>query len=178
MTHQETAALLAAVAMLYPGRMTPDEAAVPLWTEMLADLEPGEATRALRAHAATSPHPPCIADIRNRVAEERSPAPDIGAAWEEVRRAISRCGRDHEPPWSSPRVAAAVSAIGWRMICDSDIDQAATIRAQFERYFRAGLDTARREANIGALEAVRESSGAIAAGDAVRGLLGQSGGRR
>lgn len=170
MTPSETIELLRVIAGAFPSRFTATADVVRIWSEMLVDLEPGEAHAALRCCLAESNHPPTIADIRTRVAARRAPAPDIATAWGEVRRAIGAWGRDREPAWSHPRIAAAVNAIGWRSICDSDASDERTLMAQFERLLKAGIETERKEANTGSLEAAR-SGGALAAGDVVKSLV-------
>jgi hypothetical protein len=170
-TLEETAVLLAAVVMLYPGRVTPEPEAVALWTEMLADIDAAEAQRALRAHAATSPHPPCIADIRNGVAKMREPGIDVAAALEEIRRAVRYVGSHRPPPeWSSPRIAAAVNAIGWQAICLTDEGDLRTLHAQIRQLLEGSTATAQREANVGALESHR-ANGALSAGELAKKLL-------
>jgi hypothetical protein len=165
-------AMLAVAGTCYDREVTEEVARA--WAVMLPDVTPDEGRRALEAHIRESPHWPKISDIATRVAANRCPAPDPAAAWGEVYRAIARCGRDREPTWSSPRVAAAVEAIGWRAICDSNTDDVNTLRAQFERFFLAGNRAAQREANVGALERARDPGRALPAGDAVRAVLAQT----
>jgi hypothetical protein len=168
MTRAECMAMLAIAGQCYEKPLTVE--LVDAWASMLVDVTAEEGAAALRAHIATSPHWPKVADIRNRVAEVRCPSANPAEAWGEVYRAIGRCGRDREPQWSTPAVKAAVDAIGWRAICDSNTDDVNTLRAQFERFLLAGVRASQREANVGALEAVR-SAGALPARDVVKNLL-------
>jgi hypothetical protein len=167
MTRAECMAMLAVAGQCYEKALTVE--LVDAWCSMMADITAEEGAAALRAHIATSPHWPKVSDIRNRVAEARSPAPDVAAAWGEVYRAIGSWGRDREPAWSSPAIAAAVQAIGWRAICDSNTDDVNTLRAQFERFLLAGVKTARQAANVGALEATRAGN-ALPVGELVKQL--------
>jgi len=179
MTSGECKAMLA-IAMKAFGKAYPSPEAArsqaDSWAEFLSDITPDEGVKAIRQHISESPHFPQIADIRRRVAESRVDPVDIGAAWGEVRRAISRCGHNRLPEWSNPAVAHAVEALGWRDICMTLEDDLPTLRAQFERYFKAYLDGARREANSGALEAHThaERRGQVTAGAALAGLLERS----
>jgi hypothetical protein len=172
----ETTKLLGNIVDAFPGRVVATESMLRLWTAMLEDLPASEAMRALRAYLAEGPpHPPCISDIRRRVAEARVDAIDAGAAWGEVQRAIRNYGYNRSPPWSHPAVAHAVDALGWRTICHTLETDLPTLRAQFERYLKGYLDGQRREANSGALEAHVERRGQLAGADLVAGLLGKGG---
>lgn len=152
-----------------------DPAAAGVWADMLPDVSSEDGARALRAHIATSPHFPTIADIRRRVGSKRSPQIDAGSAWGEVQRSISSQGRYRNPQWSHPAIAHAVNAIGWIAICDSDTDDAGTLRAQFERYLKSAVDNQQEAANVGQLEAHRDRSGSIGAGEAIKQIAGMKG---
>jgi hypothetical protein len=169
MTPGECKAMLA-IAMKAFGRTLAREAAqsqADSWAEFLQDITAEEGVKAIRQHVTESPHFPTIADIRRRVAESRVDPVDIGAAWGEVKRAISRVGYDGSPSWSHPAITHAVESLGWRTICHTLDDDVPTLRAQFERYFRGYLDGARRQANSGALEAHQERVGQLGAGAVV-----------
>lgn len=155
MTQGECGAMLAIAGRMYGKQI--NHALVEAWAEFMGDVSANEGVKAMRQHVVTSPHFPTVADIRRFVAEERVGSTDPGEAWEEVRRAIQRCGRDHEPSWSSASIAGAVDAIGWRELCNTTHDDLSTVRAQFERYFKARLQVRTKEANAGALPAREES---------------------
>ncbi len=173
MTQGECMVMLAVAGRMY-GRDISD-GLVEGWTEFMADITAEEGVRAVKQHITESHMFPTVADVRRRVAESRVDAVDVGAAWGEVRKAISRWGYNRVPTWASPAVAHAVEALGWREICMTLVNDVPTLRAQFERYYRAYLDGARREANSGALEAhtQAERRGQVAAGAALAGLLEQ-----
>lgn len=154
MTQGECGAMLAIAGRMYGKQI--NHALVEAWAEFMGDVTPDEGVKAMRQHVVTSPHFPTVADIRRFVAEERVGNSDPGEAWEEVRKGIQRCGRDHEPTWSSASIAGAVDAIGWRELCNTTMDDLSTVRAQFERYFKARLQVRTREANAGALPAHNE----------------------
>lgn len=164
---------VATIADAYPERFRVTPSLTRLWALMLADLEPQDAMRALQAHLAESPHVPTIADIRRRVAECRVSPIDVGGAWGEVQRAVASVGSYRTPTFDNPAVAYAVECLGWKAICHTLQDDLPTLRAQFERYLRGYQDGQRRAANVGALEAHRERTGALGAGEVVAGLLGQ-----
>lgn len=176
MTPSETIELLRVIAGAFPSRFVATADVVRIWSEMLVDLDEAEANAALRSCLAELVHPPTIADIRTRVSQARSPAPDIAVAWGEVRRAVGTRGRDREPEWTHPRIAGAVAAIGWRSICDSDTSDERTLMAQFERLYRAGVETIRRAENVGSLETAR-TGGVLSPGDLARKTLSAKGQR-
>lgn len=172
MNIEETAELLARVSDAYQARAPkPAPSVLAMWARMLADLDAADAQLALDEHVASSPHPPTIADIRSRAIARRIGLPDVAAAWEEVTRAIQRCGRDHEPKWSHPAIERAVGAMGWRELCNTTEDNLPTVRAQWRGFFLATGETLARRENVGALEAHGKRLGGTSAGDALKLLL-------
>lgn len=145
---------------------------VEVWSEFMRDITAAEGVEAMRAHVAESRFFPTVADIRQAVAERRVGAVDIGRAWEEVRRAISRYGRNKSPVFSHAAIENAVNTLGWIELCNSMEEDMPTIRAQFERYYKAGLETQSKQENVGRLEESR--TGAMTAGDVIK-LLNKGG---
>jgi hypothetical protein len=150
MTLGECGAMLAIAGRMYGKQI--NAALVEAWYEFMGDVTPDEGAVAMRGHVCDSPHFPTVADIRKRVAFERIGPTDIASAWGEVRRAIQRCGRDREPGWSCWAIGAAVEAIGWRELCNTLNDELPTVRAQWERYYKASLESQTKRLNAGALE--------------------------
>lgn len=68
----------------------------------------------------------CLAHFGESSAEE---------AWIEVKQAIKRVGYYGIPQWSDSRIERAVSAIGWRELCLTEIDQEGVTRAHFMRIY-------------------------------------------
>jgi len=169
MTRAEVIAVLAVAAKAY-GREI-DAQTIDAWLEFMTDIAANEAARALREHVRESKFFPTIAEITTRVAAARIDAPDIAQAWGEVQRALVAVGRYGSPKFSHPLIAQTVNALGWQSICDSPVETEATLRAQFERFFRARADSAHREANAGALDVAR--TGSVSSAVAIRGLLGE-----
>lgn len=95
------------------------ESTVEAYTLGLIDLDYGRANAAVVELVRTSRFLPKVAEIREAIveAELELPAPEL--AWEEVLEAIRRVGPYRTPTWSSPEVAAAVRAVGWRTMLDS-----------------------------------------------------------
>lgn len=169
MTKSEAAAMLAIAGLAYSKPIDP--AAAEVWASMLADVSSEDGASALRSHMANSQFFPTIADIRKRVALRRSPPMDAGSAWGEVQRSVSSQGRYRNPTWSHPAIAHAVNSIGWIAICDCDVDNLNTLRAQFERYLKSAVENQQDAANVGQLEA-HQRGGSLSAGEAMRALTG------
>lgn len=145
---------------------------VEVWAEFMRDITAAEGVEAMRTHVAESRFFPTVADIRQAVAQKRVGAVDIARAWAEVRRAISFYGRNKSPVFSHPAIESAVNALGWVELCNSLEEDMPTIRAQFERYHKAALETESRRENVGRLEGARQ--GAMTAGDVIK-LLNKGG---
>ncbi len=170
---EEVAELFAVISDAFPGRLKSSESMLRLWHSMLLDVEAREATVAVLGYLADGPsYPPSISDIRRRVADERVPSSDIATAWEEVRKALAREGRYRNPQWPSPIVAGAVETIGWLSLCDTLDEDLPTVRAQFERYLKARVETAHKAENFGSLKETLQKAGMLTDGSALSKLLG------
>lgn len=169
MTEGECAAMLAVAGKIYGRDLS--QGLVEAWAGFMGDISADEGARAIREHVTESPHFPTVADIRKRVSTLRVGPMNPGAAWEEVRKAIGREGRNRSPEWTHPAIASAVMALGWVEICNTTDDDLATLRAQFERYYRAAYEGRAKVVNAGALEVHLERRGILPIGDVVKGLL-------
>jgi len=145
MTRGECMAMLTVAGVVYGKNIS--ESLVDAWIEFMRDVTPEEGVPAMRQHITESRFFPTVADIRQLVAKGRVEPVDVARAWEEVRRGLVRCGSYHEPAWTSEAIGAAVRALGWREICMTREEDMGTLRAQFERYLKAGTETALRNAN-------------------------------
>lgn len=148
MTDTEADKLIAILKAGYPRQAVTQET-VLLYTEMLRDLDGRDALRAVREHIASSPYFPAISEIRSKVARARVDAQPAELAWEGVLAAVSRDGR-YKQPKLPPVSAAAVDAVGWEAICNSEL--IGVERAAFIRAYNAVMERELREANVGALE--------------------------
>lgn len=170
MTRGEVAAMLAVAGKVYSRAIGSDM--VEVWSEFFGDCTPDEGARAIREHITESSFFPTIADLRKRISSRRVGPVDIGGAWGEVRRTISSVGRYGCPSFSHQAISDAVEALGWITICHTDEDDLPTLRAQFERYYKAALEGQGRAQNYGALEAHDYArTGAMGSGDALKGYL-------
>jgi len=117
----------------YP-RQEIGEGTLTVYTDMLADLDPGHVAEAVKRHISTSPYFPTIAEIRSSVAEKTCAAPTAAAAWAEVQHQIAAVGRYRTPAFSHPAIIAAVEGLGgFQSLCGSE--QAQTDRAHFLRMY-------------------------------------------
>jgi hypothetical protein len=176
MTRGESAKLVAIVLATWPTQAQRLDASVvavmvDAWHTALEDLTSAIAARALKRLAATSKFIPSCAEIREAAdvitRGERRPG---GDAWGDVRKAIGRQGRNRPPgvawDFEDSIVRAAVDALGWTALCDSE--NAVADRARFvELYDRLAasdqvdavtrtLPGAAAPARIGGTKAIRE----------------------
>lgn len=114
-----------ALKTYYPREhLFPNDQSMSLWYQMLKDLDYNDAVKALQRWVATERWSPSIADIRGMVNQmSDSTVGDWSSAWDEVTRAINRCGiyRESEALDSmSETTKECVKAIGWKNICNSE----------------------------------------------------------
>ena len=125
MNKREFGMFINALKTFYPReKLLPNQEAMELWYEMLKDISYQAASKALQKWVATEKWSPTIADIRSTVSGlENETAEDWASAWQEVTRAISRCGiyRETEALESMDEITReCVKAIGWKNICNSE----------------------------------------------------------
>jgi hypothetical protein len=136
---------------------------IKAWAMLLEDLESAAVMAALKRYLATSHWLPAPAQIRALVAEAKHGRRRPGAdAWEDVRKAIGAVGRYRTPAFTDPLVARAVSALGWRELCDSE--NSTSDRARFVELYDQYASSAVEDATVGALPGV--SRPALRGGDA------------
>lgn len=150
MTKAETIKLLAILRAAYPNQTITEET-VDVYCGMLADLDAEDATKGVKALLAESRFFPTIAEIRTAALRNDAAADTGELAWGEVMAAVKRCGIYGLPEWSSETVQRAVRAIGWEQICQCQMSDLNTLRAQFIRMFSAYHGHAERARNIGSL---------------------------
>ena len=140
MTRQQVAQILATLASAYP-REQLSASQVKLWQAMLADLPMAPVAAATVRHIRRNKWFPSIAEICEGIEEPK----DGDLAWAEVSRQIRATGRYGTPTWSTPSIQAAVEAIGWQTLCDSDNLDA--VRAHWWTCYRAAVTRERWKAD-------------------------------
>lgn len=119
------------------------------WFDLLRDLDGAAVLAAIIHLCRTTEAFPSVAAIR-KLAEPKHL--DQGDGWAEVMAAVSSVGYMGTPQWSHPAIEAGVRALGgWKSICQSEIDEHPTMRAQFRRAFEAAAERTRRDQTFIAL---------------------------
>lgn len=87
---------------------------------------------AVRAFAAEDSRgfPPDGGQLVRRAAALQGGGLDFDEVWREILAGIRTWGHAGSPEWSSPNVAALVTAIGWRALCLGPEENITTVRAQ------------------------------------------------
>lgn len=179
MTPSEATRLAGMLKAAHP-RQDIDEATLAIYAAFLADLDRDAGERAVREAIATIKFFPSIAEIRDLAMRGAIDAPPEHAAWNEVMRAVRLDGRYRTPKWSHRAIAAAINAIGWVSLCDSENLEAD--RAHFLRLYRDATESAVREANVRPMLAaaaertqLARAGGVIPMADALKRLKGGKG---
>ena len=112
-----------------------DEARIPLFMQVLADL-PDEALKpAALAYASRSryfPHPSELRQEALALLADAHSVPIEFEAWGEVQAEIERSGYLGEPAFSHPLIEQAVDVFGWQYLClstERTIDRAHFLKA-------------------------------------------------
>lgn len=145
----EILALLNVLSEAYP-TFELTKGRISVYCEMLSDLPLDALTAAVRQHIAVNKWPPTIAELREGCTAVTRPAlPEWGEAWAEVLSAIQRVGSYGVPSFSHPLIAATVQRMGgWKVMCQMEISETATWRAQFRDMFNAHANRALSTANL------------------------------
>lgn len=122
-----------------------------LYVEGLRDLEVGQAVAVVKAkvYAGEWEHMPRIADLRRAVTTAVDPIPGVEVAFAEVLALIRQRGYTRPPAagdWSHPAIAAAVDAIGWSALCQSE--NIGIERAHFLKLYGSATSRAAERAAI------------------------------
>lgn len=143
MTDEQIAVLMGMLASAYPNREV-SRPTTRVYAMMLQDLDYPVAEAAIQKLIFTSQYFPSIAEIRGAVAEIVNPGwRSAEEAWAEVKEAM-RSGYYAPKNWSSPEVKEAVRAIGWAVICESEIEGVS--RAHFFKVYGEIMDREKKAA--------------------------------
>lgn len=147
MTPHEVTRLRTVLMATYPSYQPTaeqDAAQEQIWTQLLAPLDYAAVQRNALRHVATSPFFPSLAELTRDIGVDDVPDPEL--AYAEVADQIRRVGRHGVPTWSHPVVGAAVQAVGWRTLCDTETP--GVERAHFLRIYEALRQRAHTEAAV------------------------------
>lgn len=164
MTKQEFAAFASALKTYYPReQLLPNEQAMKLWYQELADIPMQVAEAALRKWVSTSKWSPTIADIREMTVDvKRGDAPDWSEGWMKVNLAIKRYGR-YRPAEAmeslDPITRKAVKNLGFQNLCDTEDIGYYTRRFQQIFETEAKREQMRYQLPLGLQETIAEIQG-------------------
>lgn len=151
MTKQEFTTLVRGMKAAYSDpKFLPDEYAVTVWYGMLKDIPYKDASKAITDIMRTSPYPPTIADITQKVyqanAKEEMSGPE---AWSCVRKAIQNSNYSSEQEFAKlPRsVQKAIgTSANLRELAAMDAQTVESVeQSHFIRAYRAVLDRERMD---------------------------------
>jgi len=128
---------IALLVVTIPDRFFPEEN-LKIWYQLLRDI-PGKdfleaVQRICQEETQIYPGTNLVALIRAKAQDKNQLTAE--EAWAELRKAITDYGSYSNPKFSSPVIAKAVEALGWKEICLSDIDNS-WIREHFFRIYNA-----------------------------------------
>lgn len=142
MEKRETAAVLALLASAYPyAKVSKETAAVyhGVWLDLTFD----DCRRAAETLIRVSDHFPSAAALRREVLRGAGRlAVSPAEAWAMVTAGVRDSGRYKRPRFACEAVEKAVSAIGWREICDSE--NQGVLRAHFFKVYEKLAEEADR----------------------------------
>ena len=148
-SEKQVRGLLRAISGAYPTFELTDDR-VSIYVKLLADLDAEALIAATQQHIATSKFPPTVAELREACASLTRPAlPAWADAWGEVLEAIRRVGYLGRPSFSHPLITQAVQGMGgWKVMCQMEIGETSTWRAQFRDVYNAYASRATATANL------------------------------
>lgn len=151
MEKKEFAVFASALKTYYPKEnLLPNNQAMELWYQQLADIPYQVATVTLNKWVATNKWSPTIADIREMALSVTSPEePDWGEGWREVELAIRKFGMyriDEAMQSFSPITKKCVERLGFRNLCLSENGMAD--RANFRMVYEQLVQRKKADAQI------------------------------
>lgn len=182
MTDDESTKIWACISAGYPAAMArmgdaQARASSAVYRRMLADLDYPTVNAAVEGLIATSKFLPTVAEIREAAASlTAGPVRAGGEAWGDVLMAVRRFGINRRPEFADPLTAAAVHALGWRELCNSE-NQTAD-RARFIELYDQIAHRRRHEyiaAGLPAARQLRELRGPTTVGALLAGAMGRLG---
>lgn len=147
-TIEDIAQIVAVISAAYPN-FNPTENTVEVYCQTLKDID-AELLKAATLQAISEPgrkFAPSVGEIRGAIIEIRktvSDIPDSFRAWTEVKKAMVEVGSYRKPEFSSPVIAEAVRAMGWKNLCLSEnevADRAHFVKAYEQLVRRIEADT-------------------------------------
>jgi len=120
MTKEETVVAISLIASLYPN-WVPNKDTITVFHELLKDLDGELVISSIKVLLQTTEKQPTVAGIRKQVLSTMGVLPiSRSEAWEEVRLAIKKYGRDGFRLYIEDATEVclkAVETIGWKELC-------------------------------------------------------------
>ncbi|WP_301860965.1 hypothetical protein [uncultured Megasphaera sp.] len=137
-TKVSTLKAIAPLQLAFPNSLTKDR--VRLYVEHLADIDPQILSNTVSKIIRTEERMPSIAVIRNMAQQAIEIASgtqqmDADEAWGMVQRKIMSIGQYCKPTFEDDVLTETVDHLGWIEICQTPVEQTATLRAQFRKAF-------------------------------------------
>lgn len=143
-SREDVVTITGLVAAAYPWA-TITAATIDIWAEILQDVDGVLAVAATKLLIGEAGQwPPSVGMIRQRAFDlAAGPEADWEAGWQAAMRHMTECHgigagmceHDQSQVFDAPTYAA-VSAIGWRTLCLTELDNMPTVRAQFRDIYR------------------------------------------
>lgn len=180
MEKREFAVFVSALKTYFPKEnLLPNDQAMELWFRQLQDIPYQVAELALNKWVATNKWSPSIAEIREQAAAIKcGEKPLWSEGWQQVQKNISKYGMctydpdRYEECMNSfdPITRRVVKRLGWKELCQSDIKNVMTDRANFRMIFEQIADREHETKQLPVqltdlIEAVREKEKQILIGD-------------
>ena len=143
MQREEWDQIVAIMATNWP-HQPPTDGAIEKWYADLADRDGRQVLSAVEAiYRDGAEFPPNGGQILAKLSELERDDPDHGQAWALAMKAVQRFGfyrAEAGLAWldeQSPAVGTAVLRFGYDALCHADIEDIATVRAQFREVYKA-----------------------------------------
>ena len=130
-------------------KISNDDTKLNIWFDMLKDLDVQTCKMATQKLICEFQYPPTIADIRKRCVDVKTEQLTSDEAWGQVQKAIRKYGIYREAEalqGMNPLVSQIIQNIGWNHICMTELENMATLRAQFRGYFEGKTQKQKSEA--------------------------------
>ena len=152
MTRQDMSGILALLKAVWTNHPVTDET-VTAYAAALEDIPPEEGRWAALRWVRTAKFFPTPAELRALIAERALALPPAEEAWLEVKRAVRTVGSYGVPAWSTPVLATAMEALGYKEFCLSEMADEPAWRAHFFRLYEGYRDRALQDRRVGVLPA-------------------------
>lgn len=135
MTVEETARVLTVLGAVWTERVVTEDT-VRAYQIAWADLPAHAVERAAAAWLRSGTFFPKPGELRRLALEHAAALPPADEAWLEVKRAVRDVGLyGGAPAWSTPLLARAAEALGYREFCMSEMSDEPIWRAQFLKLY-------------------------------------------